>query len=423
MLRANVSFDRVDLLSEGLEGPDDGRCFELGGRPFFLVVVQGAGGVGNDALAILLRLEEYRAEAVARVIAIKGDGDWPLAAGGDEAGLRAVFFGNLDLVGPLAHVEDGEAALAIERGEDVVGAEKRLLRDADVLVDGPKVAAQAPGCRGLADHDNRGTPAAPAGLCDALASRSGTASRTSWSMTGERRRGGVQMGGGSPVSKRAVSKLVARSGVLPSLKRSRTSYRSWRSCVSSSGCRQLLGEQKGNEAAVDLFVRGRILRLLRRVWRGRDAEAWTYAGGGMFVLARGNPADILSHGATAKQARVATDEGIEFIAVALENEGVLGEADADLIAPARKARGASAVPGGSLGGRRGHGGGGGIGGVCGGRLLGQGRPWRGTTALACAIREMPDVPGHWSGGRGSLARQNRAKDAAVKPGGAGEAVK
>ncbi|KAL8429246.1 hypothetical protein ACSSS7_006694 [Eimeria intestinalis] len=249
-LRAVIA-DVLERLMVRLEGPDDGRCFELGGRPSFLAVVQGARGVGNGTRATLVGLEEYRAEAVARAIAIKVEGPvalwvndngfgtkglaegapggfsfkcpgevastggcleerrrddtegaldlrWarldavspdgvaqvgdrlgtgttlrgmhlevgrakggeelaevggeteremailPLAVWGDEAGLRAVFFGNPDLVKSLAHVEDREIALAIERGEIVVGAGKRSLRDADVLADGPIVAGQAP---------------------------------------------------------------------------------------------------------------------------------------------------------------------------------------------------------------------------------------------------------------------------------------
>ncbi|KAL8428423.1 hypothetical protein ACSSS7_007225 [Eimeria intestinalis] len=41
--------------------------------------------------------------------------------------------------------------------------------------------------------------------------------------------------------------------------------------------------------------------------------------------------DVLSHGASGGQARVVTDEGKDFIVVALENEGVLGGADAVLM--------------------------------------------------------------------------------------------
>ncbi|KAL8427065.1 hypothetical protein ACSSS7_007911 [Eimeria intestinalis] len=41
--------------------------------------------------------------------------------------------------------------------------------------------------------------------------------------------------------------------------------------------------------------------------------------------------DVLSHGESGNQARVVTCEGIEFIAVALEDEGALGKADADLV--------------------------------------------------------------------------------------------
>ncbi|KAL8429794.1 hypothetical protein ACSSS7_006334 [Eimeria intestinalis] len=41
--------------------------------------------------------------------------------------------------------------------------------------------------------------------------------------------------------------------------------------------------------------------------------------------------DVLSHGASGDRTRVVTDEGIEFIVVALGIEGVLGEADADLM--------------------------------------------------------------------------------------------
>ncbi|KAL8431491.1 hypothetical protein ACSSS7_005238 [Eimeria intestinalis] len=65
---------------------------------------------------------------------------------------------------------------------------------------------------------------------------------------------------------------------------------------------------------------------------------------------------------------------------------------------------------------------GGIGGIREGELLGQGRPWKSQTAFACAIGEILDVPGHWSGGQGSLARQNCEEEAAMKPSGAGEII-
>ncbi|KAL8436889.1 hypothetical protein ACSSS7_001391 [Eimeria intestinalis] len=84
MVRAHANFDRVDVVWEGLEGPDDGRCFELGGRSLVLVVVQGAGGVGNDAFTIVVGLGEYSAEAIAPAIAIKVEG--PLAVWVSEDG-------------------------------------------------------------------------------------------------------------------------------------------------------------------------------------------------------------------------------------------------------------------------------------------------------------------------------------------------
>ncbi|KAL8425574.1 hypothetical protein ACSSS7_008359 [Eimeria intestinalis] len=71
MVGANADLDRAYVVSESLKGPDDGRGFEIGGRPLLLVVVQGAGGVGDNALAVLVGLQGGRAEAVARAVAVE----------------------------------------------------------------------------------------------------------------------------------------------------------------------------------------------------------------------------------------------------------------------------------------------------------------------------------------------------------------
>ncbi|KAL8431875.1 hypothetical protein ACSSS7_004973 [Eimeria intestinalis] len=63
---------------------------------------------------------------------------------------------------------------------------------------------------------------------------------------------------------------------------------------------------------------------------------------------------------------------------------------------------------------------GGIGGVRESNLLGQGRSWRGKAALACAVRKMLEVRGHWSCGRGSLALQHRAEEADETKRGSGD---
>ncbi|KAL8427188.1 hypothetical protein ACSSS7_007841 [Eimeria intestinalis] len=78
MVRANAELERVDVVSGSLEGPDDGRCFEFGGRRFFLVVAQGARGVGDDSLALFVRQQVGHAEAVARAVAVQIGG--PLVA-------------------------------------------------------------------------------------------------------------------------------------------------------------------------------------------------------------------------------------------------------------------------------------------------------------------------------------------------------
>ncbi|KAL8435022.1 hypothetical protein ACSSS7_002780 [Eimeria intestinalis] len=464
MVRPNANLDSVDVVSEGLEGPDDGHCFELGGRPFFLVVVQCAGGVGNDALAILLVLEEYRAEAVARAIAIKVEAPAVVCEPPDcfsfrwrrhEAGLRA-FFGNLDLVESLAHVEDGEVALAIERGENVVGMGKRLLRDPDVHVDGPIVAAQAPGSGGLADNDNRGTPAARAGFCDALGIEvsHGVAHHLAHGRRKAARRS--RNGRGVACSKRAVSKLVAGSGALPSLER-------WRVRTGGGGAvsaLQVVGSYwertKGERSRRrSVFVWGVVLRRLRGGGRGHDAEgldvcradglrfgqgpsgaqvqgracSFGYlddAGGHLrgdaeterFPVGGGcgvrREQDFLSHGASGDEARVVTHEGIEFIAVALENEGVLSEADVDLVLiqeiDAEQGRGRDARHDKE---RRG--------GFERTKAHFKGDAAQDTEVVIGGTQDWCRPPGF----RGRRARgedENRAGETAVKPGGAGEIV-
>ncbi|KAL8425575.1 hypothetical protein ACSSS7_008360 [Eimeria intestinalis] len=168
----------------------------------------------------------------------KGETALPLlAVGGDEAGLRAVFSGVLDLVESLEHVKDGEITLAIERDESVVGAGKRLLREQDVLVDGRIVSArrQAPEALRTTTIWHSSSP------CWALPSRL------------------------------AVSKLMAGTGALRSWKRSRSSCRSWRSCVSSSGCRQPSRQGRRGRSRHPARMRENLWRL-RRGGRGHDAE-------------------------------------------------------------------------------------------------------------------------------------------------------
>ncbi|KAL8431876.1 hypothetical protein ACSSS7_004974 [Eimeria intestinalis] len=122
--------------------------------------------------------------------------------------------------------------------------------------------------------------------------------------------------------------------------------------------------QKGNEAAVDLFAcRGSGGGCGVGV-AGKVRTAWTYARWMTSVSAKGYPAvrcrgvsaalvtsttpadpcgaaenqgipscggGRCEAGAGQKPARAVTNEGVEFIAVALGNEGVLGEADAYLL--------------------------------------------------------------------------------------------
>ncbi|KAL8437071.1 hypothetical protein ACSSS7_001218 [Eimeria intestinalis] len=167
-----------------------------------------------------------------------------------------------------------------------------------------------------------------------LASMWATASRTTWCMAG--------------------------SGALPSLKRPHDSQWSWRSCVSSSGRRQLLGEsRRGTKPPSACSYAGGSCGGCGLAGAAAMRRAWTWAGGVSAALlprrrghqrgdaetgrlpvggGRADPSggvrreqDALSHGAIGNQTRVVTDEGIELVAVALEDEGMLGETDTNLV--------------------------------------------------------------------------------------------
>ena len=155
-----------------------------------------------------------------------------------EAGLRCVLLVNLHLVKSVTHAHDGEVTLAREGGQNLVRARQGLLRDHDMLVN-----IQAP------DDFRTITTAEPhcptPGSVIPLASKSGIADRTIARMEGDSRRGGNEIGGVLPVSKRAFSKLVADNGLVPSLNRSLNSWRTSRKSESSPGVRQLLREGRG----------------------------------------------------------------------------------------------------------------------------------------------------------------------------------
>ncbi|KAL8424963.1 hypothetical protein ACSSS7_008422 [Eimeria intestinalis] len=231
------------------------------------IVADGAGGVGNDALAIALGLEEDHAEAVARPIAVQVE--WPsvvwvaedgyqgtgrarkaAAASGVEAksGVGAVVGPGVAV--PDNVVDDGEIALAIEGGENVVGVGKRLLRD-------PGVPPRCLAPQALRTITIGAIRQPVLGSVIHSASMSATASRTTWRKAGERRRGDVEVGAASPVFKRAAA--IGR----------------W---------------QKGSETAVDLFVCVGVLRRLRRGGCGHDAEGLDVCRRMISILAKGQPA-------------------------------------------------------------------------------------------------------------------------------------
>ncbi|KAL8427421.1 hypothetical protein ACSSS7_007736 [Eimeria intestinalis] len=264
MVRANADLDRVDVLCGSVEGPDDGRCFELGGRPFF-VVVQGARGVGNDALALLIGLQEDRAEAVAPAVSIQVQGPfvvWVRARMGsvlrDWQRTRQAASGS-GFQNPW-HMSKTET-LVIERGEYVVGVGERLLEHSEVLTEGRWSLHRRQAAEALRTITIGALQQPVLGSVMPLASRSAAVSRPAWRMAGERRRGGVEMSAASPVSKRAVSKLVASIG----------------------------RGQKGNEAAVDLFACGESCGGCG-VGGAARRRAWTYAGWVVPVLAKAHPA-------------------------------------------------------------------------------------------------------------------------------------